>query len=410
MSKGKQVFLIKRRKKIKLRFKKYPSKKPRIVTTNILTDRSPLPSPTKIEKNLSITHNDFKKFEQDLDELSQNVDKLIKEAPECLKRIEEIKKKQDNVEDCIAAANEKLLESRHYWEKSQILQHQANEDINNDLKEIQQQLNELLDNNRTLHSKIESLDDSQTHLTEELDTMLHAIDEYARLIEECSSTIKHFDEINTPIEYESLDLSLFRGLEGRNSNFKGHIYRTTPDTSLPTSRSASPNFLSKSRILSPIDTKSTGYSESSSCSLSPVDSPVQTQQLRNQTPYNPLRHQHLLLMEMHRAAVGLKFLLYAKQLNELKKWHPELDLDLAVDLSIDPLNNASLTDHTYQKISTIYSGNIHCDSDSEKNRRNGENIHLNENISIRIRKRPRVVHSYDLPKVDKPDNTVKPEI
>lgn len=40
--------------------------------------------------------------------------------------------------------------------------------------------------------------------------MLQAIHEYARLIREASLTIKHFDDVGSPLKYESLDLSPFR--------------------------------------------------------------------------------------------------------------------------------------------------------------------------------------------------------
>ncbi len=40
--------------------------------------------------------------------------------------------------------------------------------------------------------------------------MWQAIHEYARLIQELILTIKHFDDVGSPLKYENLDLSPFR--------------------------------------------------------------------------------------------------------------------------------------------------------------------------------------------------------
>ncbi|CAG8460641.1 12753_t:CDS:2 [Ambispora gerdemannii] len=400
--------------KNKLRLHKYPSKKPKIVIPNLLLDGSPLPSPTKseetFEKELNRARKEFKQFNQDLDEISRSVEKLVQEAPEWFAGIEEIKKKQDNVEECITATQEKIIENEHRLEKLETLQYEANDDINNDLKKIQEQLNELLEKHRTAHANVQNLDRNQLRTTEQLDLMLHAIHEYARLIEECSTTIKHFDDVGSPIKYESLDLSPFRRVEG-SSYFEDHIYRasraTTPNGSLPTSRSTSPIFFTHSGTSTPAITSSQSADPSSP--LSPTGPPATSPQPIHPLPYYQLRHQQLLLLGMRRAAVGLKFLLYAKQLNDLKNGHPEIDCDLDVDLFGDSMDECSLSSYaTYTKTAVFNSKDSDyssSDTDGAKTSSddcinssggNSENNNYSNyhgeggKVSVTIRKRPHV--------------------
>ncbi|CAG8438943.1 5767_t:CDS:2 [Ambispora leptoticha] len=407
-------------------FFNHMSKKPKIIIPDILPDGSPLPSPTKseetFEKELDRARKEFKQFNKDLDEISRSVEKLVQEAPEWFAGIEEIKKKQDNVEECITATQEKIFENEHRLKKLQTLQYEANEDINNDLKQIQEQLNELLEKHRTSHANVQNLDQNQLRTTEQLDLMLQAIHEYARLIEECSATIKHFDDIGSPIKYESLDLSPFKR-EG-NSYFEEHIYRasraTTPNGSLPTSRSTSPIFFTNSGASTPA-IPSVQSSDPSS-PLSPTDPPSTSPQPIHPLPYYQLRHQQLLLLGMRRAAVGLKFLLYAKQLNDLKNGHPEIDCDLDVDLFGDSLDERSFSSYaTYTKTAVFNSKDCdysssdtdstktssddsinNCDSNDNNNSSNNSNNHAGGGrVSFTIRKRPHIFHSYDLLRFDK---------
>ena len=122
-------------------------------------------------------------------------------------------------------------------EQLKTVQEEFNEDINKDLKKIQEQLVEvsayviylllfynrnlcliqtpqnvyqLLERHREARLTASMIAQNQSMTTEELDLMLEAIRDYARLIEDASSTIKHFDDVGSPIHYESLDLSPFR--------------------------------------------------------------------------------------------------------------------------------------------------------------------------------------------------------
>ncbi|KAG9286987.1 hypothetical protein G9A89_001225 [Geosiphon pyriformis] len=190
------------------------SKKPRIVIPGLLIDGSPLQSPTKseesYEKDLIRTQKEFQEFNEYLDEISQSVEKLVKEAPDWLNEIEEIKQKQDKVEQSITVTLEEVCDSGHHLDRLQKMQDEANEKINKDLLEIQKQLSELLKTHQASSVKIENIDHSQAQSNQQLDIMLQAIHEYARLIDECSSTIKNFDDIGAPVKYESLDFSPFK--------------------------------------------------------------------------------------------------------------------------------------------------------------------------------------------------------
>ena len=67
-----------------------------------------------------------------------------------------------------------------------------------------------MERHREARSTASMIAQNQSMTTEELDLMLEAIRDYARLIEDASSTIKHFDDVGSPIHYESLDLSPFQ--------------------------------------------------------------------------------------------------------------------------------------------------------------------------------------------------------
>ncbi|CAG8727584.1 4162_t:CDS:2 [Acaulospora morrowiae] len=227
-------------------FLNHMSKKSNI---GLLLGNSPLDSPVSeeaFEKELDRSRNEFNQFNKDLDELAHSMKKLFEDAPELLASIEEIKRKQgksklfidymigtgeNNVEECIMATQEKIIENEHRLGKLQSLQKEVHEEINNDLKKIQEQIYEASNFSTYI----------QTRTTEQLDYMLQAIHEYARLIEEASLTIKHFGDVGSPIKYESLDLSPFRQHEGSISYFDDHIYHSaraiTPDESSPSTES-----------------------------------------------------------------------------------------------------------------------------------------------------------------------------
>ncbi|CAG8640059.1 8884_t:CDS:2, partial [Paraglomus occultum] len=201
----------------KLKVEIHPPKKPKIAISDILLDGSLL-SPTlseeSFEKELKRARKEFQQFTNDLDKISKRVEKLAETAPEWFADIEEIKIKQDNVEECITATQEKIIENEQRLEQLNTVQEEFNEDINKDLKRIQEQLVELLERHREARSTASMIAQNQSMTTEELDLMLEAIRDYARLIEDASSTIKHFDDVGSPIHYESLDLSPFRTYQG----------------------------------------------------------------------------------------------------------------------------------------------------------------------------------------------------
>lgn len=181
---------------------------------NLLLTGSPLPSPLKTDESFDIdldrSRNEFNQFNQDLDEIAHSMEKLFEDAPVWLANIEEIKRNQDSVEECILATQEKIYENENRLENLKSLQCEDTEDINNDLKKIQEQIFDILEKHRCARSNVANICNNQSRTTEQLDLMLQAIHEYARLIQEASLTIKHFDDVGSPLKYESLDLSPFR--------------------------------------------------------------------------------------------------------------------------------------------------------------------------------------------------------
>jgi hypothetical protein len=120
----------------------------------------------------------------------------------------------------------------------------------------------------------------------------------------------------------------------------------------------------------------------------------------NPQPQNPLRrHQQLLLLSMRRAAVGLKFLLYANQLNNYKNECPESDCELDLDL-FDDISTEEVVTTTYRDVDPDSS----CD---DNNSDSGGSDHEKSKectpgkICVTIHKRSLVVHSYDLLRFDK---------
>ncbi|CAG8762665.1 8840_t:CDS:2, partial [Cetraspora pellucida] len=118
-----------------------------------------------------------------------------------------------DIEECILLTQEKIIENEHRLSDLQFLQNKVHEDINNDLKIIQEQIYEILKKHQNSHTSISNICNNQTRTCEQLELMLQAIHEYARLIEEASLTIKHFADVSPRREYESLDLSPFRSNE-----------------------------------------------------------------------------------------------------------------------------------------------------------------------------------------------------
>ena len=127
-----------------------------------------------------------------------------------------------------------------------------------------------------------------------------------------------------------------------------------------------------------------------------------------------IKHQKLLLLSMRRAAVGLKFLLYANQLNDYKNECPDSDCDLDLNLFDDTSTSFKTTtvgdavpnkgSSSKSSISSAGSCDSSCDSnnsdsggsDHEKNEKSGKS-----KICVTIHKRSLVVHSYDLLRFDK---------
>uniref|UniRef100_U9TBY3 Uncharacterized protein n=1 Tax=Rhizophagus irregularis (strain DAOM 181602 / DAOM 197198 / MUCL 43194) TaxID=747089 RepID=U9TBY3_RHIID len=176
----------------------------------LLSDSPPTKTDEAFEKELDRSKNEFNQFNQDLDEIAHSMEKLFEGAPEWLANIEKIKREQDSVEESILATQEKILENENHLEKLKSLQNEVTEDINNDLKKIQEQIFDILEKHRSARSNTSNIYNSQSRTSEQLDLMLQAIHEYARLIREASLTIKHFDDVGSPLKYESLDLSPFR--------------------------------------------------------------------------------------------------------------------------------------------------------------------------------------------------------
>ncbi|RIA94608.1 hypothetical protein C1645_734678 [Glomus cerebriforme] len=392
--------------------------------SNLLLSSSP---PTKtdeaFEKELDRSRKEFNQFNQDLDEIAHSMEKLFEDAPEWLANIEEIKRKQDSVEECILATQEKIFESENHLEKLKSLQNEVTEDINNDLKKIQEQIFDILEKHRSARSNVTNIYNNQSKTSEQLDLMLQAIHEYARLIREASLTIKHFDDVGSPLKYESLDLSPFRHYKGISSYFEDHIHQvSTPESESPVSH-ISP--MIDSPELPSASTTTTHTSATTPTSLDTHSSDQSPLSLKDPQPSHPpihplpsyqIKHQKLLLLSMRRAAVGLKFLLYANQLNDYKNECPDSDCDLDLDL-FDDTSTEEVVTTTYRDIipdckvssskSSISSTGI-CESNCDSNNcdSGGNDYEKNKEctpskICVTIHKRSLVVHSYNLLRFDK---------
>nr|CAG8510060.1 7005_t:CDS:2 [Entrophospora candida] len=271
------------------------------------------------EKELDRSREEFNQFNKDLDEIANSMEKLYEDSPEWFTtNIQEIKKKQD-----------KIMENEMSLAKLKTFQDEAHEDINNDLKKIQDQIYELLEKHRIARSNISNLSDNQSRTSEQLDIMLQAIHEYARLIEEASLTIKtHFDDVGSTIDYgsyETLDLSPFQNPPLTEPPQTPDVASTTPTsvgvnspTNLPTTQGRG---------------GCTGDEEENK--NQETEQEKDQQQPIHPLPRYQIKHQKLLLMSMRRAAVGLKFLLYANQLNDYKNGFPDGECDVDLDFNED---------------------------------------------------------------------------
>lgn len=400
------------------------SKEPDTKLPNLLLTGSPLPSPLKTDESFDIdldrSRNEFNQFNQDLDEIAHSMEKLFEDAPVWLANIEEIKRNQDSVEECILATQEKIYENENRLENLKSLQCEDTEDINNDLKKIQEQIFDILEKHRCARSNVANICNNQSRTTEQLDLMLQAIHEYARLIQEASLTIKHFDDVGSPLKYESLDLSPFRHYKG-SSYFEDHIYQVsrvnTPEPQSPISPISPISNMLNSPELQSASTTTTHTSATTPMSLDINSSDSQSPH----PPIHPLprfqiKHQKLLLLSMRRAAVGLKFLLYANQLNDYKNECPDSDCDLDLDL-FDEISTEEVVTTTYRDIipadkdsssKCSLSSTSSCDSscDSNNSDSGGSDHEKNKEgtpgkICVTIRKRSLVVHSYDLLRFDR---------
>ncbi|CAJ0826194.1 4351_t:CDS:2 [Entrophospora sp. SA101] len=323
-----------------------------VIPKNILLTGSPLSSPTKsdeiFEKELDRSREEFNQFNKDLDEIANSMEKLYEDSPEWFTtNIQEIKKKQD-----------KIMENEMSLAKLKTFQDEAHEDINNDLKKIQDQIYELLEKHRIARSNISNLSDNQSRTSEQLDIMLQAIHEYARLIEEASLTIKtHFDDVGSTIDYksyETLDLSPFQPPQ-------------TPDVASTTPTSVGVN--------SPTNLPTTQGGGGCTGDEEENKNQETEQEKDQQQPIHPLpryqiKHQKLLLMSMRRAAVGLKFLLYANQLNDYKNGFPDGECDVDLDFNEDSSTTEEVvTTTTYREVihdkdTTINTNNCNNSSSS----------------------------------------------
>ncbi|CAJ0831105.1 7852_t:CDS:2 [Entrophospora sp. SA101] len=314
------------------------------------------------EKELDRSREEFNQFNKDLDEIANSMEKLYEDSPEWFTtNIQEIKKKQD-----------KIMENEMSLAKLKTFQDEAHEDINNDLKKIQDQIYELLEKHRIARSNISNLSDNQSRTSEQLDIMLQAIHEYARLIEEASLTIKtHFDDVGSTIDYksyETLDLSPFQNPPLTEPPQTPDVASTTPTsvgvnspTNLPTTQGGG---------------GCTGDEEENK--NQETEQEKDQQQPIHPLPRYQIKHQKLLLMSMRRAAVGLKFLLYANQLNDYKNGFPDGECDVDLDFNED----SSTTEEVVT--TTTYRENTGAGK-----------------ICVTIRKRSLIVHSYDLLRFDK---------
>lgn len=134
--------------------------------------------------------------------------------------------------------------------------------------------------------------------------------------------------------------------------------------------------------------------------LSPEDQPLNT-------PIHPLpryqiKHQKLLLLSMRRAAVGLKFLLYANKLNDYKNGCPDSDCDLDLGSSTEEVVTTTYRNIDPKKSSTSSdSGSDSNNSDSGGSDSEKSKDDTPGNICVTIRKRSHIVHSYDLLRFNK---------
>nr|CAG8453029.1 11662_t:CDS:2 [Entrophospora candida] len=352
-----------------------------VIPKNILLTGSPLSSPTKsdeiFEKELDRSREEFNQFNKDLDEIANSMEKLYEDSPEWFTtNIQEIKKKQE----CIMAAQDKIMENEMSLAKLKTFQDEAHEDINNDLKKIQDQIYELLEKHRIARSNISNLSDNQSRTSEQLDIMLQAIHEYARLIEEASLTIKtHFDDVGSTIDYgsyETLDLSPFQNPPLTEPPQTPDVASTTPTSVGVNSPTNLPTTQGRGGCTEDEEENKNQETEQEKDQQQPI----------HPLPRYQIKHQKLLLMSMRRAAVGLKFLLYANQLNDYKNGFPDGECDVDLDFNEDSSTTEEVvTTTTYREV-------IH-DKDTT--------INTTGKICVTIRKRSLIVHSYDLLRFDK---------
>ncbi|CAG8491361.1 17165_t:CDS:2 [Gigaspora margarita] len=319
------------------------------------------------------------------------------EIPEQLEDDESFEKELDHIiEERILLTQEKIIENEGRLSDFQFLQNKVHEDINNDLKMIQEQIYEILKKHQNAHTNISNIYNNQARTSEQLELMLQAIHEYARLIEEASLTIKHFADVSPRKEYESLDLSPFRSHEGSISYFEDKKYQSSrikspgpSSLSTPSSPTESPHS-SRASNLTTITTPTSVVTDHSgqSSPLSLADS------IQPNHSVSELPQYQLLFERMRRAAVGLKFLYYAHKLNDYKSNYPDNDCDTDLDFN---KNN----DLGFKNIN--HCNNIFKDSDENDNEKSKDSISgkIFAYVRRRSHKRSLIVHSYELMKFNK---------
>ncbi|KAF0515149.1 hypothetical protein F8M41_017360 [Gigaspora margarita] len=388
------------------------------------------------EKELDRSRREFIQFNQDLDAIAHSMKQLFEGSPDFLSGMEEIKQQQDIIEERILLTQEKIIENEGRLSDFQFLQNKVHEDINNDLKMIQEQIYEILKKHQNAHTNISNICNNQARTSEQLELMLQAIHEYARLIEEASLTIKHFADVSPRKEYESLDLSPFRSHEGSISYFEDKKYQSSrikspgpSSLSTPSSPTESPHS-SRASNLTTITTPTSVVTDHSgqSSPLSLADS------IQPNHSVSELPQYQLLFERMRRAAVGLKFLYYAHKLNDYKSNYPDNDCDTDLvlyedyeDHFIDDVTNIdndvtnidddltnidddmTNTNKDFNKNNDLGFKNInHCnnifkDSDENDNEKSKDSISgkIFAYVRRRSHKRSLIVHSYELMKFNK---------
>ncbi|CAG8488154.1 2245_t:CDS:2 [Dentiscutata erythropus] len=370
------------------------------------------------EKELDRSRREFIQFNQDLDEIAQYMKQLFEGSPHFLTGMEEIKQKQDIIEERILLMQEKIIENESLLSDFQFLQNKVHEEINNDLKMIQEQIYEILKKHQNAHTNISNICNNQAKTSEQLELMLQAIHEYARLIEEASLTIKHFADVSPRKEYESLDLSPFRSHEGSISYFEDKKYQSSRIKSSDPGSPSSPSSPTESPQSSRASNHTTITTPTSIVTdLSGQSSPLSSDSIQPNHSVSELPQYQKLLLDidrMRRAAVGLKFLYYAHKLNDYKSNFPDNDCDLDLDLyegdsftdDVDDVDDVTKS-YDFNKNNELGLKNLNNNINKDSGEKSKDGIgKICAYVRRRSQKRSSVVHSYELMRFNKNKRTL----